>query len=244
MRFCLMLSMTLLFTVANGQAQSAFEQDTIKTSDGDLMITFIKHATLLMQYHGLNIHIDPVSQFADYSTMPKADIILITHHHGDHFDKKAIQAISTDSTSLVYTETCAQELPGGLVMHNGDDTVVKSIPVKAVPAYNLVHKRDNGEFYHPKGMGNGYVLTFGDIKVYVAGDTENIPEMKKLNDIDIAFLPMNLPYTMTPEMVVDAVQMFHPKILYPYHYGQTDVSKLINLLKGDKQTAIRVRKMP
>jgi L-ascorbate metabolism protein UlaG (beta-lactamase superfamily) len=128
-------------------------------------------------------------------------------------------------------------------MKNGDRQTVMDIDIEAVPAYNLVHKRENGEFYHPKGEGNGYVLTFGDTRVYVAGDTENIPEMKALEDIDIAFLPMNLPYTMSPEMVVDAVSAFKPKVLYPYHYGDTDVSELIDLLKENVDTEVRIRKM-
>ena len=120
---------------------------------------------------------------------------------------------------------------------------MKGIKIEAVPAYNLVHKRDNGQPFHPKGMGNGYMLTLGDKRVYIAGDTENIPEMRNLANLDIAFLPMNLPYTMTPEMVAEAVRMFHPKILYPYHYGNTEVSKLIDLLKGEPNLHIRVRQL-
>jgi len=116
------------------------------------------------------------------------------------------------------------------------------LAIKAVPAYNLVHKRDTGQPYHPKGDGNGYLITFGDKNVYVAGDSENIPEMKALKGIDIAFLPMNLPFTMTPEMVADAVLAFKPKILYPYHFGETDTPKLLALLK-DSGIEVRIRKM-
>ena len=128
-------------------------------------------------------------------------------------------------------------------MKNGDVQTVKGIRIEAVPAYNIVHKRPNGQPYHPKGVGNGYVLTFGDKRVYVAGDTENIPEMKALRGIDIAFLPMNLPYTMTPEMVADAAQAFQPKVLYPYHYGETDPSELVKLLEGQKGIEVRIREM-
>lgn len=128
-------------------------------------------------------------------------------------------------------------------MKNGDTKTVEGIKVEAVPAYNLVHKRDSGEPFHPKGIGNGYVLTFEDVRVYIGGDTENFPEMKQLTDIDIAFLPMNLPYTMTPEMVADAVRMFNPRILYPYHYGNTEVSELVELLKDKKDCEIRIREM-
>ena len=114
---------------------------------------------------------------------------------------------------------------------------------RQVLAYNIVHKRDTGQPFHPKGVGNGYIITFGDKRVYVAGDTENVPEMKGLKSIDIAFLPMNLPYTMTPEMVADAAKAFKPKILYPYHFGETDTSKVVSLLKGTPEIEVRIRNM-
>jgi L-ascorbate metabolism protein UlaG (beta-lactamase superfamily) len=132
-------------------------------------------------------------------------------------------------------------VPGGEVMKNGDVRTVEGIKIEAVPAYNILHKRPNGEPFHPKGRGNGYLLTFGDTRVYVAGDTENIPEMKRLRDIAVAFLPMNLPYTMTPEMVAEAARWFRPKILYPYHYGETDTSELVKLLEGEKDIEVRIR---
>jgi L-ascorbate metabolism protein UlaG (beta-lactamase superfamily) len=128
-------------------------------------------------------------------------------------------------------------------MKNGDVQTVMGIKIEAVPAYNLVHKRENGQPFHPKGQGNGYVLTFGDKRVYIAGDTENTPEMKALKNIDVAFLPMNLPYTMTPEMVADAAQAFKPKVLYPYHYGDTETSRITILLKDNKNSEVRIRKM-
>ena len=128
-------------------------------------------------------------------------------------------------------------------MKNGDVKTIGGLKIEAVPAYNLVHKRPNGSPYHPKGSGNGYIITFGDKRVYVAGDTENVPEMKKLKNIDIAFLPMNLPYTMTPEMVADAAKAFKPRILYPYHFGETDTSKLVALLKDAKGIEVRIRQM-
>lgn len=128
-------------------------------------------------------------------------------------------------------------------MKNNEVKTVKGLPIEAVPAYNIVHMRSPGNPFHPKGVGNGYVITFNDTKVYVAADTENIPEMKELSGIDVAFLPMNLPYTMTPEMVADAARMFNPKILYPYHFGETDTSKLVDLLKDDKEIEVRIRDM-
>jgi L-ascorbate metabolism protein UlaG (beta-lactamase superfamily) len=140
-------------------------------------------------------------------------------------------------------EASANQIAGGTIMKNGDVRTVEGIRIEAVPAYNLVHMRSEGVPFHPKGSGNGYVLAFGDKRVYVAGDTENIPEMADLKDIDIAFLPMNLPYTMTPEMTAAAARMFKPKILYPYHYGQTDTAKIIEFLGDTPEIEVRIRKM-
>ncbi len=227
----------------NAAAQEGLETDTIKTSAGDLKITFLGHATLMFTFGGKVIHVDPVSKEADYTKLPKADLVLITHQHGDHLDLKALDMIRTEKTLVVLTEACAQQWKGGTVMKNGEVKTIGGLKIEAVPAYNLVHMRSEGKPFHPKGEGNGYVITFGDKRVYVAGDTENTPEVKKLQKIDVAFLPMNLPYTMTPEMVADAAKGFKPKILYPYHYGDTDVSKLVELLKDTKEVEVRIRKM-
>ncbi len=232
----IMLIMNSLF------AQNKFESDTVITFKGEVILTFIGHGTLMFTYNDIVIHIDPVSNYADYAKMPKAEIILVTHNHGDHMDATAIDKIKKVNTSLILTETCSNNIEG-LVLNNGESKTISGINIEAVPAYNLVHKRDNGKPFHPKGEGNGYVLTIDNIKIYVAGDTENIPEMKDLKDIDIAFLPMNLPYTMTPEMVADAVEMINPKILYPYHFGNTDTNLLLELLKNKKDTEVRIRQM-
>ena len=234
----LALNITFCFS-----AKSNFESDIIKTSEGDLEITFIGHGTLMFNFKDMVIHVDPVSRYADYDSMPKADIILITHEHGDHFDTSSINKISTEKTALVVTETCAGETGEGIILKNGDSKIVKGLKIEAVPAYNIVHMRKKDVPYHPKGIGNGYVITFADKKVYVAGDTENVPEMADLKDIHIAFLPMNLPYTMTPEMVASAARVIKPKILYPYHFGSTDTSELVELLKKDKEIEIRIRKL-
>jgi L-ascorbate metabolism protein UlaG (beta-lactamase superfamily) len=224
-----------------------FEKDIFTTSAGQLEITFIGHGSLMLAFTDLTIHVDPYtdprSKQVNYALLPKADIILITHEHGDHLDLKAIGQIMTSTTQIIYTKACEQQLNGGLVMKNGDQRTIKSIPIEAVPAYNLIHKRENSQPFHPKSEGNGYVLTFGDWRVYIAGDTEDIPEMGDLSDITIAFLPMNLPYTMTPEMAARAALSFRPRILYPYHYGQTDTSKLQELLKNEKDLDVRIRKM-
>ena len=220
-----------------------FEMDTFKTSAGDLKITFLGHGSLYFAFGGKVIHVDPFSAVADYSTLPKADIILLAHEHMDHLDLKALNPVRIDKTIVVLPQVCAKQVEGGLVMKNGDVKTVGGLKIEAVPAYNIVHKRDTGQPFHPKDVGNGYIITFGDKRVYVAGDTENIPEMKNIKNIDVAFLPMNLPYTMTPEMAADAAKMINPKILYPYHYGETDTSKLVALLKDAKETDVRIRKM-
>lgn len=223
--------------------QEQFETDVMQTSAGSLKITFLGHGTLMLTFNGKNTHVDPYSRVADYSKLPKADIILITHEHHDHFDQTALAGVRIEETEVVLTEACAKQVEGGIVIRNGEKRTVKGVTIEAIPAYNLVHKRENGKPFHPKGVGNGYIITFGDKRVYVAGDTENIPEMKSLLDIDCAFLPMNLPFTMTPEMVADAAKAFQPKILYPYHYGDTDTSKLVELLKEQSEIEVRIRKM-
>jgi len=238
----LFLALSVFGTGLTGSVE-AFEKDVVKTNAGDLEITFIGHGSLMLKFAGKIIHVDPYSKLADYSKLPKADLIFITHEHHDHLDPAALQQITTGKTTLVLTEKCAEQVPGGIIMHNGDTKVVGGIAVEAVPAYNLVHKRENGQFFHPKGEGNGYLLTFGDKRIYIAGDTENVPEMSQLKRIDIAFLPMNLPYTMTPEMTAAAAKSFKPKVLYPYHYGETDPARLVSLLKGNPEIELRIRSM-
>jgi L-ascorbate metabolism protein UlaG (beta-lactamase superfamily) len=219
------------------------ETDTIQTPAGDLVIRFLGHSSLVFFWAGKNIHVDPVSGEADYRKLPKADMILITHEHGDHMDLKAVDIIRTAATIIVGNSEVGRQIPGAQVMKNGDTQTVGGLTIEAVPAYNIQHMRAPGKPFHPKGIGNGYIVTFGDLRLYIAGDTENIPEMSRLQNIDIAFLPMNLPYTMTPEMVADAAQMFHPKVLYPYHQGETDTAKLLALLKDQKGIDVRIRTM-
>lgn len=217
------------------------ETDTIKTSAGDLKITFVGHGTLMFVFGGKTIHADPVSAETDYAAMPKADLILVTHDHFDHLDPEAIAAVRKEGTAIVLTQRCAAKVRGGIVMKNGEAREVAGLNIEAVPAYNVAHKRPDGNPFHPKGEGNGYVVAFGDTRVYIAGDTENTPEMKALRNITVAFLPMNLPYTMTPAMVADAARAFKPKILYPYHYGETDASQLVKLLKDTPGIEVRIR---
>ena len=241
--FLLLINLLSATIVVSAFAQEKFGTDSFKTSAGDLKVTFIGHGTLMFNFEGKVIHVDPYSDVADFNAFPKAHLILLTHEHGDHLDLKALNAVRTEKTVVVLTETCAKQVQGGVVMTNGDVKTVEGLKIEAVPAYNIVHKRDTGQPFHPKGVGNGYIITFGDKRVYVAGDTENTPEVKALKNIDIAFLPMNLPYTMTPEMVGDAAKAFKPKILYPYHFGETDTSKVVSLLKGTPEIEVRIRKM-
>jgi L-ascorbate metabolism protein UlaG (beta-lactamase superfamily) len=238
------LELVLGFSIAAGAvAPSEFQTDVISTSEGDLRITFIGHGTLMLEFGTMVIHVDPVGRYADYSAMPKADLILVTHEHGDHLDKAAIASIATDQTALVLTEECGRRMGSGHVMNNGDVRQVKGLRVEAVPAYNIVHMRGPGQPFHPKGTGNGYVISFGDKRVYIAGDTENVPEMARLKGIDCAFLPMNVPYTMTPEMVAEAAKVLKPRILYPYHFGETDTAKLVELLENVEGIEVRIRNM-
>jgi L-ascorbate metabolism protein UlaG (beta-lactamase superfamily) len=237
------LTVSAVFIASMVHAQGQFETDTIPTRAGDLKITFIGHGSLLFAFQGKVIYVDPFSLLTDYSKLPQANIILITHEHPDHLDFQAISLIRTKKTAVVLTRACAEKVAGGIVMKNGDWQKVQGLTIEAVPAYNIVHKRDTGEPFHPRGVGNGYVVTFGDKRVYVAGDTENIPEMKELKGIDIAFLPMNLPYTMTPEMAAGAARSFKPRILYPYHYGNTDPATIVAALKDTPEIEVRIRKM-
>ncbi|UCC84306.1 MAG: MBL fold metallo-hydrolase [Gemmatimonadota bacterium] len=239
------LASILLLLVAGCEAngQATFQEDVIPTPAGELTITFIGHGTLMFRFDGKVVHVDPVGREADYSTMPDADLVLVTHEHGDHLDPDAIAAIRKEGTVVIYSPSCADRMEGAIVMANGETRTEHGVGLEAIPAYNLVNMRSSGQPYHPKGNGNAYVITFGETRVFIGGDTENTPEMMALEDIDIAFLPMNLPYTMTPEMVAEAARAFRPKILYPYHFGSTDPNELVLLLEGVEGIEVRIREM-
>ncbi len=225
------------------QSPQRSPDDVIPTSAGALTITFVGHGSLMFRHAGRVVHVDPVGREADYTKMPKADLILITHEHGDHLDPAAVQVLRKEGTVVVVSRSCEGRIPGAVVMRNGEAREVAGFRVEAVPAYNVLHKRPGGQPFHARGDGNGYVITVGDVRVYVAGDSENTPEMKALKGIGVAFLPMNLPYTMTPEMVADAARAIRPRILYPYHFGQTDPQVLVRLLAGEPGIEVRVRQL-
>lgn len=218
--------------------QDSNSADVIKTTAGDVEMYFIGHASLMFKVNGFCIHIDPVSSMGDYKNYPAADLILVTHEHSDHLDTKLIAQLQKQGTIMLCNGKAASQVKWAQAMNAGDSREVNNILIEAVPAYNIVHMRSPGQPFHPKGVGIGFILNIGDKRIYIAGDTENTPEMKALKNIDVAFLPMNLPYTMTPEMVADAAKAFKPEILYPYHYSETDPQKLVQLLKG---TDIEVR---
>ena len=231
--------MTCLFaalglTTACGQGD--YETDVFKTKSGKT-VTFhaLVHASIRIQYDGKEIEVDPVTKLGnkviDYASMPKADYLLVTHEHFDHFNQDAIKLLSGEKTRFITNQRCADMLGSGEVMKNGDKLqIAEDFTIEAVPAYNYTEGHTQ---FHPKGRDNGYILTIDGLRIYIAGDTEDIPEMSAIKDIDIAFLPCNQPYTMTPDQLVKAAKIIKPKVVFPYHYGQTDVSGLPERLKGD-----------
>ncbi len=214
--------------------------DTEKTATGDLVITPVRHGSVMLQWGGQVIHVDPWSK-GDYSSLPRADYIIITDLHGDHMDKGIVDKLKKESTVIVAPAAVAKTILEVQVIANGERKKFGPIEVEAVPMYNLQRGPQPGALYHTKGRGNGYVLTLGGKRVYFSGDTEAVPEMKALKSIDIAFLCMNLPYTMTPEEAAGAAKAFRPKIVYPYHYQGQDPKAFAGLLKDEKGIEVRLR---
>ena len=214
--------------------QKSYEVDEFTTKSGKTVkFHALMHSCIRIEFDGKEIQIDPVAKLGDrtvdYAAMPKADYIFVTHEHMDHYDAKTIKLLSTANTQLVMNKRCADMYGAGKVMANGDKLRLADISVEAVPAYNNTEGHTQ---FHPKGRDNGYILTIDGFRIYIAGDTEDIPEMAQVKDIDIAFLPCNQPYTMTPEQLVRAAKVIKPKVLFPYHYGQTDLSTIAGQLKG------------
>ena len=233
----ILTSLLALFSCKAGQPAAKYEVESFLTDSGEkVSVTLIKHGSLEINYKGMSIQVDPVAEcgkHTDYaSEFPKADVILVTHEHFDHLDKDVIKQLTKEDTKFITTANCKAECgwDGIIVMANGDKMELPGgIQLEAVPAYNI--SEDHTQF-HPKGRDNGYVLTIDGLKIYIAGDTEDIPEMADLKDIDVAFLPVNQPYTMTVEQCVRAAKVIQPKVLIPYHYSQTDLSGLQEQLPG------------
>jgi L-ascorbate metabolism protein UlaG (beta-lactamase superfamily) len=223
---------------ASSNAASA--ADTIATSAGEVRITPVYHATVVFQHAGKVIVVDPWSKGA-LDKIPKADLILITDIHFDHLDKDAIGKVKKDGTVILGPAAVAAELPGTKTLKNGEKTTFESVGIEAVPMYNKVRGPEAGKLFHDKGRGNGYVLTFGDKRVYLSGDTECIDEMKALQNIDVAFVCMNLPYTMPPAEAASCVKAFKPKVLYPYHYKDSNLDELTKALADEKGVEVRLR---
>ena len=219
------------------------ERDVFLTKSGKSVQFFaLMHASIRIVYDGKEIEIDPVSQLGerkvDYSLFPKADYILVTHEHGDHFNQETIATLSKDATRLITNQRCADIMGKGEVMNNGDSlTLDTDMTLQAVPAYNTTKEHLQ---FHPKGRDNGFVLNIDGLRIYIAGDTEDIPEMDNLSDIDIAFLPCNQPYTMTTGQLVSAARRIRPQVLFPYHYGQTDITPVNKDLQADS-IEVRIR---
>lgn len=224
--------------------EEGYVYDSIETPSGRTVnLIFIKHGSIVLDIDNYLVYIDPVTMFGnDFSLLPKGDIILVTHEHGDHYDKKALDELIGDDTQLITNGRVKEMYGGGDVMEPGDSSWIKNADfnLMAVPAYNITPEHLQ---FHPKERKDlGFVFDIDGLKIYVAGDTEDIPEMAELKDIDIAFIPVNQPYTMTPEQAIHAIEMINPKIVYPYHYGNTDLTPIIEKFK-DSKIDVRIRQL-
>ncbi|MFZ0334631.1 MAG: MBL fold metallo-hydrolase [Candidatus Acidiferrales bacterium] len=236
MKLLAVFFVSLIFVFC-AQAQTTRPVQTFQTGAGVVKITPIYHASLLIEAGGKNIYIDPAKP-ANFSGLPPADLILITHDHGDHMDPGSIATISKSETEIWAPPAVVKTVTTAHAISNGETKIWGDWTIEAIPMYNIKRGPSPGTLYHPKGRGNGYVLTYGGKRFYFSGDTENIPEMRALKDIYVAFVCMNLPYTMPPDEAAEAVKAFHPQIVIPYHYRGSDLSVFKNDLQG---TGIEVR---
>ncbi len=229
----------MLSLAAGAHAQAARPVQTFATSAGPVKITPVYHASLEIEAGGKVIVIDPAKP-ANFAGLPQADLILITDIHGDHLDPDLIKAESKAGTDIIAPAAVAKTVTTAKVIGNGEKTTWGAWTIEAIPMYNTTATRGPkpGTVFHEKGRGNGYVLTYGGKRFYFSGDTEGIPEMRALKNIDVAFICMNLPYTMTAEEAADAVKAFHPKVAIPYHYKGQDTAVFKKALDG---TGIDVR---
>jgi len=221
---------TALGAALTGSMFAARSVEEFKTSAGPLKVTIVQHASFMIEAGGQVVAVDPAE--GNWDSMPKADLILVTDIHDDHMSPEIIGKLKKTGTTIIAPEAVAKTVTDATVMHNGQTRTVGAWKIEAVPMYNIMRGPGPGQLFHEKGRGNGYVVTYGGLRIYIAGDTEGIPEMRALKNIDVAFVPMNLPYTMPPEEAADAVRAFHPKIVYPYHYMGSDLKVFENALKG------------
>ena len=211
-------------------AAFAAAPENFTTSAGTLQLTPIQHASLMIQAGGKVLYVDPVQ--GSYDGLPQADYILLTDIHGDHLSVPTLNKLKKADTVIVAPKAVAAQVAGARVVSNGEKTTVGPFAVEAVAMYNLTRGPSAGQFYHDKGRGNGYIVTYGGKRFCFSGDTEAIPEMKALRNIDVAFVCMNLPYTMTPQEAAEAVRAFHPAVVYPYHYMGSDLNAFAKALEG------------
>jgi L-ascorbate metabolism protein UlaG (beta-lactamase superfamily) len=235
-RIITVFAICVIFASAS-KAQSNRPSQTFDTSAGAVKVTPLYHATMLIEAGGENIYVDPAKP-ANFSGLPKADLILVTDIHGDHMDPEAIASISKPGAQIFAPPAVVATVTTAAAISNGESKSWDGWTIEAIPMYNLKRGPEAGKLYHDKGRGNGYVLTYGGKRFYISGDTEGTPEMRALKNIDVAFVCMSLPYTMPPDEAADAVKAFHPKIVIPYHYHGSDLTVFENALKG---TGIEVR---
>ncbi len=233
----LLLSLACSFFVMSSLSYSATAAQTFPTSAGAVKITPLYHASTLIEAGGKIIYLDPAKP-AKLGGSPKADLILITDIHGDHMDPASIAEISKAGTEILAAPAVVATVTSAKPIANGESKTWQGWTIEAIPAYNLTRGPVPGKLFHDKGRGNGYVLTYGGVRFYFSGDTEGVPEMRALKNIDVAFVCMNLPYTMPPEEAGDAVKAFHPKVVIPYHYHGSDLAVF---KKGLEDTGIEVR---
>ncbi len=226
-----MRSLILSLAIAAAAAAQSRPSVEFKTSAGPLKLTVIRHASFMLEAGGQVVHVDPWSQ-GDYDGLPQADLLLITDTHGDHLDMKAIPKVRKARTTIVASTAAAAQVEGAFGMRNGDTKQVGPWKIEALPMYNIKRGPEAGKVFHEKGRGNGYVLTYGGFRLYISGDTEGVPEMRALKNIDAALICMNVPYTMPPEEAAEAVRAFKPKVAIPYHYRGADLAVFEKALAG------------
>lgn len=226
-----MRSSILLFAIAAAAAAQSRPAVEFKTAAGPLKLTVIRHASFMLEAGGQVVHVDPWSQ-GNYDGLPQADLLLITDTHGDHLDMKALPRVRKAQTTVIASAAAASQIEGAAAMKNGETKQVGPWKVEALPMYNVKRGPEAGRVFHEKGRGNGYLLTYGGFRFYIAGDTEGTPEMRALKNIDAALICMNVPFTMPPEEAAEAVLAFKPKVAIPYHYRGADLSVFEKALAG------------